>query len=59
MLFFEPGNVDDLAAQILRAYEYPAETQEAVRRGREVYRKHQWSHEKAHYIKLVTNLLVS
>ena len=56
MLFFEPGDVADLAARILWVREHPAETREVVRAGAEIYRHHMWSEEKARFTNLVSTL---
>jgi glycosyltransferase involved in cell wall biosynthesis len=56
ILFFEPGNVDDLAAQILWTWEHPLEAREIVRAGIEIYRQHLWSEEKVHFVNLVSTL---
>jgi glycosyltransferase involved in cell wall biosynthesis len=57
LLLFELGDARDLAAQIAYAFSYPAETTEIVRRGQEVYRKHNWPAEKGRLLDLVTGLL--
>jgi glycosyltransferase involved in cell wall biosynthesis len=46
LLFFEPGNADDLAQQIKNAFWHPQEVQEVVRRGQEVYLSHTWDCER-------------
>lgn len=56
MLYFEPGDVTDLANQILRVWENPEESRQFVNRGLEVYRRHLWSEEKAHFVNLVSQL---
>ena len=56
MLFFEPGDVTDLAARILWVWEHPAESREIARNGLEVYRQHLWSQEKTHFVNLVSRL---
>jgi glycosyltransferase involved in cell wall biosynthesis len=56
MVFFEPGNVDDLATKILYVRDHPEEVRQTVRRGHEVYRQHLWREEKAHFVDLVARL---
>jgi glycosyltransferase involved in cell wall biosynthesis len=56
MIFFEPGDVDNLAAKIRWVREHGPESLETMRRGFEVYRQHLWSHEKAHFVDLVSGL---
>ena len=46
LLFFEPGNADDLASQITYAYSHPGEMLETAERGQQVYREHQWERER-------------
>jgi glycosyltransferase involved in cell wall biosynthesis len=46
LLFFEPGNSDDLAQQIEYAYFHPREMMDILRRGREVYLQHTWERER-------------
>lgn len=57
MLFFEPGNSDDLARQIAYVFSHPAEVGEIVRRGQEVLRLNAWAGEKQRYLQIVTDLL--
>ncbi|MCX6953128.1 MAG: glycosyltransferase [Verrucomicrobia bacterium] len=56
MMYFEPGDVADLAAKILWVREHPAETRTFVDQGRKVYRQHLWSREKAHFLQVVSGL---
>ena len=46
LLFFEPGNVDDLARQIEYAHSHPTEVLEIARKGQEVYLEHTWDQER-------------
>ena len=57
ILFFEPGNPDDLARVIRWVYEHPAETAGFVERGRKVYEQHHWSLEKKQFVKLMHSLV--
>jgi glycosyltransferase involved in cell wall biosynthesis len=57
ILFFEPGNIDDLAAKIEWAAENAAPLQQVMERGREVYKKHCWKLEEERFGGLVQNLL--
>lgn len=57
MLFFEPGNSDDLARQIAYVFSHPAEVAEIVRRGREVLSSHAWAGEKQRYMQIVSDLV--
>jgi glycosyltransferase involved in cell wall biosynthesis len=43
LLLFAPGNSDDLAEKIHFVYANPDKTAEIVRRGREIYEKHNWN----------------
>jgi glycosyltransferase involved in cell wall biosynthesis len=57
MLFFEPDNFEDLARQILRAYDHPDEAATYVKRGRSVYSGYLWVKERRRFITLVEGLL--
>ena len=57
LLFFEPGNSDDLARQIAYVFSHPAEVGEIVRRGQEVLESHAWAGEKQRYLQIVSDLL--
>ena len=57
LVFFEPGNPDDLAAGIEFALSHPAEVTAIVRRGQEVYREHVWDKERQRLLGLVAGLL--
>jgi glycosyltransferase involved in cell wall biosynthesis len=46
LLFFEPGNADDLARQIDYAFSHPREVLEIARRGQKVYLDHTWERER-------------
>ena len=56
ILFFEPNNVDDLAARILWVHDHPTEARDFVRRGNEIYQQHLWSGQKVHFVNLVSTL---
>jgi len=57
LIFFELGNPDDLARKIEYVYFHPAEVQEVVRRGQEVYLAHQWKAEKMNLLHVVSELV--
>jgi glycosyltransferase involved in cell wall biosynthesis len=57
LLFFEPGNSDDLAQQIEYAYFHPREMMEILRRGREVYLEHTWERERETLLGRVSGIL--
>jgi glycosyltransferase involved in cell wall biosynthesis len=46
LLFFEPGNADELARQFEYTYSHPAEVLEIVRNGQKVYLEHTWEKER-------------
>lgn len=56
LLTFEPGNVEDLAARMLWAYNHPNEVATVVERGVEVYRGHLWEGEKSRFLENVSGL---
>ena len=57
LLFFEPGNSDDLAQQIEYVFFHPRETMEIVRRGQEIYLEHTWERERETLIGRVSEIL--
>ena len=57
LLFFEPGNSDDLARQIAYVFSHPADVQEITRRGQEVLGSHAWAGEKQRYMQIVSDLV--
>lgn len=57
MLFFEPDNVDDLVARLIWAHDHPAEVQQVVHAGIEVYRHHLWQEEKGRFVQRVATLV--
>jgi glycosyltransferase involved in cell wall biosynthesis len=59
LLFFEPGNADDLARMIAYAVEHPQQTAACAARGQQVYKAHNWQQEKETLVNLVTNLLAA
>ena len=57
LLFFEPGNAEDLARKIEYVFFHPAETVEVVKRGQEIHQAHPWREERLRLIKLVDRVL--
>ncbi len=57
LVFFEPGDAEDMARGIAYVFSHPAEVTEIVRRGQEVYREHSWQNERQRLIALVAGLL--
>jgi len=57
ILYFEPGNVDDLGEKIAWAYSHPVELNAMMERGREVYRRNSWEIQKSELLHLVHALL--
>jgi len=56
ILFFEGGNVEELAAKIEWAYQHPAELQSVMHRGRKVYERNSWVAEEKRLVKQVASL---
>ena len=56
LLMFEPGNVEDLAAKILWAYENPEAVARYMERGRRVYFKNLWTDEKRRMLESISGL---
>jgi len=46
LLFFEPGNPDDLAKQIEYAFSHPSQLQEIAEKGQQVFLEHTWDRER-------------
>ena len=57
LLFFEPGNVEDLARKMEWVYQHPAEARCVMERGRRVYQQHTWDLERGRFTALVKGLL--
>jgi glycosyltransferase involved in cell wall biosynthesis len=57
MLFFKPGEVESLAAQIQWIFDHPHETRDIVLKGQQVYRRHLWKKEERRFIDLISGLL--
>jgi glycosyltransferase involved in cell wall biosynthesis len=57
ILFFEPDNVDDLAARIAWAYEHPSELQRLTENGRRIYENNCWELEQDKFLGMVENLI--
>lgn len=57
MVFFEPGNIEDLADKAAYVFAHGREIAEIVRRGQEIHRAHSWSNESRRFVELVTDLL--
>ena len=56
LLFFEPGNSEDLADKIEYAFFHGAETTEMVKQGQKVYREHSWPNERSQLVRFVSGL---
>jgi glycosyltransferase involved in cell wall biosynthesis len=57
MLYFEPGDEEDLARAILAAYRDPARALEVTERGRRVYDRYRWRLESERYLRLLDGLV--
>jgi glycosyltransferase involved in cell wall biosynthesis len=57
ILYFEAGNVDNLAAKIEWAFRHPAELREVMARGREIYTRNNWDAEEKRLLDLVGGLI--
>jgi len=57
ILFFEPGDIENLAARIEWAYQHPVEVQGLMERGRKVYERHCWTMEEDKLVGLVAKLI--
>ncbi|MGH8024135.1 MAG: glycosyltransferase family 4 protein, partial [Limisphaerales bacterium] len=57
ILFFEPDNVNDLAARIEWAHDHPAKLRRLTERGRRIYERNSWALEENRFLGMVGNLL--
>ncbi|MFL6449635.1 MAG: glycosyltransferase family 4 protein [Bryobacteraceae bacterium] len=57
LIFFEPGNADDLAAKIEQVFCHPAHTADTVMRGQAVYGAHAWPQERQTFLDLISQTL--
>jgi glycosyltransferase involved in cell wall biosynthesis len=56
LIFFELGDVQDLAKKIEYVFIHPSQVKEIVERGQEIYREHDWPEERRRLISLVADL---
>jgi glycosyltransferase involved in cell wall biosynthesis len=59
LIFFEVGNLDDLARKIEFAYAHPAEVAETVKRGHAIYVSQSWKRQRTAFLDAVGELLQS
>jgi glycosyltransferase involved in cell wall biosynthesis len=57
ILYFQPGDIDDLARKIDWACTHPSELKSMMERGREVYRRNSWPVQERRLIGVVDGLL--
>lgn len=57
LLFFEPGNVEDLAKRIEYVYSDMSKAIDIAEKGQRVYFAHRWSQEKENLVNVVAGLL--
>jgi glycosyltransferase involved in cell wall biosynthesis len=57
LLFFEPGDSEELAKKIEYVFSHPMESLETAKRGQQVYLAHTWFHERQSLVNRVTDLL--
>jgi glycosyltransferase involved in cell wall biosynthesis len=57
LVFFDLGDVDDLATKIEHVFRHPEEMIGMVKRGQRVYLSHEWSAERLEFVRLVDRLL--
>jgi glycosyltransferase involved in cell wall biosynthesis len=56
IIFFKPGDTDDLARAIWWVYEHPEAVATFVANGREVYKQHLWTGEKSRFLNSLESL---
>jgi glycosyltransferase involved in cell wall biosynthesis len=59
ILFFEPGQVENLACKIQWVFDHPQETKIVVSRGQQVYCRHLWKDQEKRLVNLVSALVAS
>ncbi len=57
MIFFQPGDIEELAGKIEWAWSHPDELRSVMEKGREVYRQHLWVQEEKRFRAVVGNQL--
>jgi glycosyltransferase involved in cell wall biosynthesis len=57
ILYFEPNNVNDLAARIEWAYQHPSELRQLTENGCRIYKNNCWEQEQEKFLGMVANLL--
>jgi glycosyltransferase involved in cell wall biosynthesis len=57
LIFFELGNADDLARKIEFVFSHPAEVEETVKRGQQIYLSHTWTRERLTLLNSISELL--
>jgi len=57
VMYFEPGNPEDLAEKILYLYNHPDKRKELVKNASEIYEKYKWSRMKEVYLDVYKKLL--
>jgi len=57
LVFFQPGDANDLASKLQYVFSQPREVNETVRRGQKVYLAHRWDEERSKLKLLVSELL--
>lgn len=57
LLFFEPGDPEELARKIEYVFSHPREAVEVAERGQQVYLAHTWSQERQSLVNRVSSLL--
>jgi glycosyltransferase involved in cell wall biosynthesis len=57
LVFFELGDASDLARKIEFAFFHPADVEQIVKRGQEIYLAHTWSQEKLNLLNPISELL--
>lgn len=58
IIFFTPGDIEDLAEKMIHIFRHPQETSEVIKRGQAVYRDHRWSEERLRFLQHATGLMI-
>jgi glycosyltransferase involved in cell wall biosynthesis len=57
IIFFEPGDADDLVQQLQYVFSQPGKVNEITSRGQAVYRAHRWNEERSKFVSVARELV--
>jgi glycosyltransferase involved in cell wall biosynthesis len=59
IIYFDPGNIADLADKILNCYRHPEKLQQKVERGNKIYQQFTWSKQRITLENIASTLIIS